>query len=180
MAEYFEAPTDYIGGGPSLFLAGGITNCPDWQAEMRGLLAGFDVTILNPRRRDFDVGNPDAAGAQIAWEFHHLRKASAILFWFPRETLCPIVLYELGAWSMTDKPIFVGVHPGYVRRQDVVLQTRLARPDVEIVDNLEAIAEQVISDRVPVKGDFAPCRICGAQRGIPCDRLVHGEEEGDG
>lgn len=73
-----------------------------------------------------------------------LRDADAILFWFPCETLCPITLYELGAWSMSDKPLFVGVHPAYQRRQDVEIQTRLARPDVAVTDLLAALVASIV------------------------------------
>jgi hypothetical protein len=96
-------------------------------------------------RKDFPIDDPGAAEAQIKWEHHYLRRAGSISFWFPKETLCPIVLYELGAWSMTAKPLAVGVEPGYEREADVRIQTRLTRPDVPILDNLEALAAQVIS-----------------------------------
>jgi len=127
----------------SVFLAGGITGCPDWQQDMRKLLQDTDLILFNPRRANFPIGDPGAALEQIAWEHYHLRTASAILFWFPRETLCPIVLYELGAWSMADKPIFVGVHPDYPRRKDVEIQTQLVRPEVKVVYSLEDLAQQV-------------------------------------
>jgi hypothetical protein len=140
--RYIEAPAEYDGGDVSLFLAGGITGCPHWQQEVAGLLPDTDLTLLNPRRRAFPA-DADGATAQIIWEFRHLRKASAILFWFPREALCPIALYELGAWSMTDKPLFVGTHPEYERRHDVVIQTSLARPDVSVSDSLDALARAV-------------------------------------
>ena len=126
-----------------LFLAGGITDCPDWQQEMKDLLSKTDLTILNPRRKNFPIHDPGAAGAQIKWEYHALRNADAILFWFPHETICPIVLYELGAWSMTCKPIFVGAHPEYQRRQDVVIQTYLARSLVRVVSSIEELADQI-------------------------------------
>src|SRR5262249_22968491 len=122
---------------PSVFLAGGITNCPDWQAEMTTHLQDEPVTLLNPRRCNFPIGAPDAAPKQIAWEHRHLRLADAVLFWFPCETLCPIVLYELGAWSMTDKPLFVGAHPAYERLHDVVVQTGLVRADVLVVFSMQ-------------------------------------------
>ena len=144
---YIEAPTEQFPiTGKSIFLAGGITNCPDWQQEMRELLADTDLVLLNPRRKDFPIGNPDAAHQQIMWEHHALRFANRILFWFPKETLCPIVLYELGAWSMMPKPIFVGVHPEYQRRQDVEIQTELVRPDVQVVYSLKALAEKVMAE----------------------------------
>jgi len=142
--KYIESPEVYIGKEKSLILAGGITGCPDWKESMRVALKDADIVLLNPRRYDFPIGDPNAAEAQIKWEYNHLRKATMILFWFPEETLCPIVLYELGAWSMTEKRLFVGVHPEYKRRQDVEIQTRLARSGIEIVYSLEDLARQVI------------------------------------
>jgi hypothetical protein len=128
----------------SLFLAGGITLCPDWQAEMIERLSATDLVLLNPRRPDFPIGDPSAARGQIEWEHEHLRLSTAILFWFPCETLCPIVLYELGAWSKTHKRLFLGVHPQYQRRQDVRIQTSLVRPEITIVYDLAALAASVI------------------------------------
>jgi hypothetical protein len=130
-------------GQTSLFLAGGITGCPDWQQELVQLLRDTDLILLNPRRAQFPMDDPAAAGEQIAWEHRHLRLADAISFWFCADAVQPITLYELGAWSMTNKPLFVGVHPDYVRRQDVAIQTQLARPDVEIVYTLSDLAVQI-------------------------------------
>jgi Nucleoside 2-deoxyribosyltransferase like len=127
----------------SLFLAGGISNCPDWQSRLLEALRDTDWVVFNPRRMDFDSSNPDLARVQIEWEHRHLRVASAVAFWFPPQTLCPITLYELGAWSMTKKPLFVGVDPAYARRLDVLEQTRLVRPDVRVVDSLEVLAGQL-------------------------------------
>jgi hypothetical protein len=143
--RYIEALEDYTPqpGERSLFLAGGISGCPDWQRTIVALLADTPLVLLNPRRASFPIDDPSAADMQIAWEHEHLRRAGAILFWFPCETLNPIVLYELGAWSMTEKPLFVGVHPRYQRRQDVEIQTRLARPDVPVVLSLEELASAV-------------------------------------
>jgi len=143
---YVESPTHFHSLSPKekvLFLAGGITNCPDWQQEMRQKLADTEWVLLNPRREHFPIHDPGAALAQITWEYEHLRMATAILFWFPCETICPIVLYELGAWSMTAKPLFVGVHPDYSRRRDVEIQTGLVRPDVALVYSLEELARAV-------------------------------------
>lgn len=128
-----------------VFMAGGITGCPNWQQELVELLSDVDgLVLMNPRRADFPIGDPNAALEQVTWEHEHLRMADAILFWFPKETLCPIVLYELGAWSMVRrKALWVGVHPDYARRLDVEIQTQLARPDVQVVYSLEALADQI-------------------------------------
>jgi len=146
--RYVECPQT-AETAPSVFLAGGISNCPNWQAVVVEQLKHTPLTLFNPRRKNFPIHDPTAAAVQIQWEYDHLRQADAIAFWFPCETLCPIVLYELGAWSMTDKPLFVGVHPQYQRRQDIQLQTALVRPDVEIVDSLVALADSAISATDP-------------------------------
>lgn len=141
--RYVEAVEEFQGPGTSVFLAGTITGAPDWQQDVVRFLRDEDVALLNPRRANFPIGDPKAAPEQIAWEHRHLRKADAILFWCARETMAPIVLYELGAWSMTQKPLFVGAHPEYPRLQDVQVQTKLARPDVEVVGSLEQLVGQV-------------------------------------
>jgi REP element-mobilizing transposase RayT len=143
-ATYIEALTEYDGPGPSLFLAGGISGTFDWQADVVARLAELPLVLLNPRRRDFPINDPTAAPAQIEWEFHHLRRATAVLFWFPSETLCPIALYELGGRALVrEQPLFVGTHPDYARRLDVEMQLKLARPEVAVVSDTEALAAQV-------------------------------------
>lgn len=156
MIQVVTAPTyTFMGNHPFIFMAGGITGCPEWQDEMINQLLQYTwmeddpdrykALLLNPRRKNFPIEDPTAAEKQIKWEHDMLRKADAILFWFPKETICPIVLYELGAWSMRDKPIFVGVHPEYSRKQDVEIQTRLARPEVPVTYSLDDLATQVAS-----------------------------------
>lgn len=153
---YIEAP-DSDAFMPKVFLAGGITDCPDWQSEVRRALRSEPCVLLNPRRENFPIDDPDAAEEQITWEHRALRAADAILFWFPKETLCPIVSYELGAWSMTDKPIFVGCDPKYMRQQDVVIQMQLARPEIEIFWDLPVLIRQV---RSHVRSVVEPTQKC--------------------
>ncbi len=139
-----EALQTYDGNETSLFLAGGITGCPDWQKDMLEKLKDTSLVIFNPRRASFPIADKNAARAQIEWEYIHLRKASAISFWFPCETLNPIVLYELGAWSMTNKKLFVGSHPTYQRVQDVWIQTAMVRPDVHVVASIEELMQEIL------------------------------------
>lgn len=144
---YIEAPNQLHveGDATTVFLAGGIMGCPDWQSEMVDLLSDTNLVLMNPRRRDFPMDDPTAAQSQIRWEYNHLRLADRILFWFSAATLCPIVLYELGAWSRTNKRLVVGIEPGYQREQDVRIQTSLVRPDVPIVSTLEDLALSIQS-----------------------------------
>ncbi len=125
-------------------MAGGITGCPDWQQDIRRMLDDLPgVVLLNPRQADFPIEDPSAAAAQIKWEFDHFLMAGAAMFWFPKETLCPIVLYELGMWAPTMARVWIGIHPEYCRRQDVEMQTDLRGLEVEIVYSLEALAGQI-------------------------------------
>lgn len=142
--RYVECPEVYSGAQRALFLAGGISNCPDWQKHLVKLLQDRNLVLLNPRRKEFSI-NASIEEEQILWEHTHLLKADAVSFWFPCETMCPITLYELGKQSAYEKPIFVGVHPQYLRRRDVEIQTRLARPEVKITYSLEDLAEQIKS-----------------------------------
>jgi len=128
----------------SVFLAGGITNCPNWQAEFLSKLEG-DFVVYNPRRENFPIGDPTSAKIQIEWEYERLKAASAVVFWFSRGSLNPIVLYELGRWgtSSSDRPIFIGVDPEYARKLDVEHQVALAKPYTPVYDSLEVLATVV-------------------------------------
>ena len=121
-----------------IFLAGGISAVGDWQRDAIGRLHSAWPVIYNPRRPDFPMGDPDAGARQIRWEHDHLRLADAILFWFSFETVQPIVLYELGRWAGSAKPLAVGAHPGYSRRFDVVQQLGLERPGLTVHSDLES------------------------------------------
>lgn len=91
---YVEAPNTIESDKKSIFLAGGITGCQDWQKKLAGDLEDLDIVVFNPRRENFPIHDPSAAKAQITWEYVHLRKASMISFWFGPETIQPIVLFD--------------------------------------------------------------------------------------
>lgn len=141
--KYIEAPAEYLGSERGLFLAGGITGCLDWQSELTDLLQNEEIVLLNPRRTNFPIHDKNAAKEQIEWEHTYLQKADAVSFWFPKETLCPITLYELGVQVMKHKPLFIGVHPEYERRVDVEIQTKLERPELEIVYDLNSLSKKI-------------------------------------
>ena len=121
---------------PGIFLAGGISGVGDWQRDAIEHLRPVWRAIYNPRRAGFPMGD-DAEGArQIRWEFEQLTLADAILFWFSFETVQPIVLFELGRWAASGKPLAVGADPAYERRFDVVQQLDLARPGLTVHSDL--------------------------------------------
>src|SRR5271157_5545157 len=96
MAKYIECPKMW--GSPSLFMGGGISGCPDWQAQLVRELKDVDLVLVNPRRKVFDVQNAANTRLQIRREYLMLRRCDGILFWFPCESICPTVLFELGTY----------------------------------------------------------------------------------
>lgn len=127
----------------TLFLAGGISNCPDWQQDLIKIIYDHPITVLNPRRLSFDVSDPTATDFQIAWEHRHLNLAESISFWFPKETECPITLFELGYWLLTDKPLVIGVHPEYSRIQELFAHLSIHRPELKILGTLPELANGI-------------------------------------
>lgn len=139
----------------SVFLAGGISNCPDWQKEVVtrfGMLLGKfhnhipqlrNLVLINPRRENFNINDPNETVKQIEWEHAHLKSADVILFWFCEETLCPITLFEYGKWLVSDKKLIVGCHENYKRKEDVIAQTRLERPSQKINGELNEVISEL-------------------------------------
>lgn len=132
--EYDPRPDDY-----AIFMAGGITGCPNWQLEIMSAAyytslnatlgsSGKEVVLINPRRASFDCSKAESSEEQIKWEFRHLKMASAIYFWFPKEGACAITLFELGCALGAGRNVKVGVEPGYARELDVRTQFSLRCP----------------------------------------------------
>lgn len=137
----------------STFLAGGITGCPDWQKEFISLCENYKPVIklrnilVNPRRNNFDVSNLNMSIEQIDWEYSHLRKCDILLFWFPKETLCPISLLELGAAMEREVTLIVGCHPEYQRRFDVEYQLKISRPTIKMAQSLSQLVTQLLGSQ---------------------------------
>lgn len=130
-ATVITCPDPTLAAGLSVFLAGGITGCPDWQTEAAELLPDW-VSVYNPRRPNFPIGDPAAGPEQMEWEAQRLATADAILFWFPRplrpEVVQPITFYELGRYAAgMHRPAAVGVDLRFSRAADVRHQMLLAR-----------------------------------------------------
>lgn len=129
---------DYI----KVFLAGGITKCPNWQKDVIFYLqldvnlVGIDIALFNPRRESFNVNNLKDAYEQVAWEFNNLEQCDIFSMYFCKsDSVQPICLYELGrnipimqqrfpdSWQ---NRIVLSVESGYSRWFDVDYQTYLA------------------------------------------------------
>lgn len=144
MIQVIEAPSIEVPAYPSVFLAGGITNCGDWQNKVIELLknSNINLSVFNPRREHFDIHNKDAAFEQIKWEFDRLETADIFSMYFCNsESVQPICMYELGRNvvrmqnrfpSDWEKHILVSVEDGYKRANDVWIQLKLCAPKMRI------------------------------------------------
>lgn len=130
----------------TVFLAGGISGCRDWQQEVIDILFPMidkddsQVVVYNPRRKEFNVDDPGAVEDQITWEFQYLNKVDIFSMYFVGgDQIQPICLYELGRYT---KNVFgygqvISVEKDYIRERDVAVQVALAtRGMVEV--NLNA------------------------------------------
>lgn len=138
----------------SIFLGGGISNCPDWQTNtiktLFSEIGSKPFTVVNPRRNAFDISKKEESSIQIVWEYNYLRLCNINFFWFPKETLCPITLFELGAAlerrrNSSHLKLVVGVEPEYARRFDIEMQSELAGYEEPIYTTLEETITSLIS-----------------------------------
>ena len=128
----------------SVFLAGGITNCRNWQREVIEYLRQYDINnslnlrVFNPRRDNFDITKDDPE-KQIRWEYATINYRADIfsMYFCNSESDQPICMYELGmhlgklsekirgdVWDHGLRTI-ISVEDGYKRANDVLIQTDL-------------------------------------------------------
>jgi len=145
--RYVECPKEYVRWSVTeyaVFLAGGITGCDDWQMDVNRVLQRVstdvrNLVLVNPRRKDFDITSTKMSDDQISWEYKHLNLVDEILFWFPKEGMCQITMFELG-WALgANKKVNVGCHPEFCRAYDVKEQVKLRQPWVTVVPDLSQL-----------------------------------------
>ena len=128
-----------------VFLGGCIGECDDWQQKWIDLfgahvgIAGKKALVYNPRW-DYKWTSVQ----QIEWEFDRLRDSDIIVMWFGKGGMNRIVFYELGMWiNSTGRKAVIGCDPDFDRKDDVVIQTKLARPELPIYTTLNDVAKAV-------------------------------------
>ena len=148
-----------------VFLAGGITNCPNWQQETIYRLDAYNdsdtLCVFNPRRENFPIHDPNASLEQITWEYKWLERMDIFSMYFSSgESDQPICMYELGRNiirmqnrfpSDWENRIIISVEDGYKRKQDVLIQTSLAtgnRSFVNVGKHLESTLIKEHSNRI--------------------------------
>lgn len=142
MSQEITAPSEMEPIYKTVFLAGGISNCKEWQKAVMQELKDTDVSIFNPRQEYFDITDKFASYKQIQWEFERLEQMDIFSMYFCNDNSDqPICMYELGRNIVrmqnrfpTDwqNRIVISVEQGYRRAEDVIIQTRLCAPNVNV------------------------------------------------
>jgi hypothetical protein len=151
MADILKPPTPLPPSfaTPTLFLAGSIEmgRASDWQQVVEASFQQRPITILNPRRDDWDatwrqeLANPQFR-AQVEWELAALEQADLIMLYFAPNTQAPITLLEFGLFARSNK-LVVCCPEGYWRKGNVdVVCLRYAIPQVPTLAELCGYAAQ--------------------------------------
>jgi hypothetical protein len=128
---------------PSVILYGSIEQnvAVDWQTSLASSLSDLPVTILNPRRDDWDstwvedISFPKFK-EQVEWEMDYAKIADVIVFYFAPGTLTPVTLLELGMYAGTGKAV-VCCPPGFYKRGNV--QIVCLRYSIPLLEGLEEL-----------------------------------------
>lgn len=146
---------------PRVFLGGSIDmgGAPDWQAALMRALSDMDVTVLNPRRPDWNpTWRPEADEPefrrQVEWELAALESADVIVMYFAPGTQSPISLLEMGLHARGGKLIVLAPE-GFWRKGNVDITARAyGVRQVQTMDELTAAVRQALADAAE-KGRFA-------------------------
>jgi len=130
-----------------IFLAGSIEQgtAEPWQKRVVAAVEGKDVTILNPRRDDWDsswiqdISNPQFR-QQVEWELDALDRADLIIMYFDPNTKSPISLLELGLHARSGR-LVVCCPQGFWRKgnADIVCE----KYNVLQVETLDILLEKL-------------------------------------
>ena len=145
---------------PRVFLGGSIDmgGAPDWQAALTQALGDMDVTVLNPRRPDWNPAwRPEADEPefrrQVEWELAALESADVIVMYFAPGTQSPISLLEMGLHARGGKLIVLAPE-GFWRKGNVDITARAyGVRQVQTMDELTAAVRQALTEAAE-KGRF--------------------------
>lgn len=141
--KIITAPEPLAIDTPAIFLAGSIEQgiAEKWQTKIINATKKLDITLLNPRRKNWDaswkesIENP-LFTEQVNWELDALEQADWIVCYFDATTKSPITLLELGLFA-TSKKMIVCCPEGYWKKGNVDIVCK--RNQIPQVDNLEEL-----------------------------------------
>jgi hypothetical protein len=138
-----HAPHAWSDAGETLFLAGSIEMgaASAWQDRVIAALGDRALTILNPRRPDWDSSWRQSIDdvrfkEQVDWELDGLERATRIAMYFDPATRAPVTLCELGLVARSGR-LVVACPDGFWRKGNV--EVVCARYGVPLLPSLEAL-----------------------------------------
>lgn len=148
--QVIKAPEPIRIANKAVFLAGSIEmgKAEDWQTKVTNALSELNVTILNPRRDDWDSSwtqeiENDQFREQVQWELSAMEQADLILMYFDKDTKSPITLMELGLHAQSDK-LVVCCPKGFWRKGNVDIVCK--RYGIQTVDNIDQLIQVAITE----------------------------------
>lgn len=147
--KLITSPEEKTQENTTLFLAGSIEmdTAIDWQHAVVDALKNIDVTILNPRRNEWDstwaqVRENSVFNEQVNWELDGIIDvADIVCFYFDPATKSPVTLLELGITLASKKRVVVFCPDGYWRKGNVDITCQ--RYDVEVLTDFEMFIDTI-------------------------------------
>jgi hypothetical protein len=126
-----------------LFLAGPVIGAPDWQNTVKTSLdaSNYDQMLINPRF----TGTPPSLEEFNQWIHDMTSQSHAIMYWIDSAIVDPLSYFGLGAWSITDKIVFVGIDPALANMDNIKEQMKILTPGIDIKDNLNDLITQFLT-----------------------------------
>ena len=126
----------------SILLAGAIDNGNAfmWQPIVEDALSDIQVTVYNPRNDAWDsalkpvLENP-VFKTQVSWEIDNLERSDIIFMMFPKGSISPISLLELG-YFVGRRTMVVCCEPDYWRKGNVDYMCQIN--DVPVYTDIES------------------------------------------
>ncbi|MFA5490961.1 MAG: nucleoside 2-deoxyribosyltransferase domain-containing protein [Candidimonas sp.] len=145
-----KSPHTYSTKKPILFLAGSIEmgSAKPWQSQFTERLSHLDITVLNPRRDDWDstwkqsIDNSKFK-QQVEWELSGQEISDIIFVYLQAETKSPITLLEIGLFGGSNMIVYC--EDGYWRKGNVDIVCH--RYGICQVDSFETAVSE-IEDRI--------------------------------
>jgi len=150
LATIYKPPTPLPDdlGDQSVFLAGSIDMgvAENWQSRVEHALADLDVSILNPRRDNWDASWEQSIDnaqfrEQVEWELDGLERATLVAMCFAGESKAPITLLELGLSARAGR-VLVCCPQEFWRRGNVEVVCH--RFGLTLVSEFDAFADALI------------------------------------
>lgn len=149
--KVIKAPEPLQFENKSVFLAGSIEMgaAENWQEKVTAALTELDITVLNPRRDDWDSSweqkkeNPEFS-KQVKWELNALDRADVIVLYFDPNTKSPISLLELGLYARSGKVVLY-CPEGFYRKGNVdIVAERCDITQVSSMDELIGTTKAIL------------------------------------